>query len=72
MVEVLGTLRDRIREVLGPLTYDDMAREPERPIDHPAFNNLGTAIALISAHNAYHAGQIALLRRAMGKSAQFG
>ncbi len=72
MLEMLGLLRDRVRAALGTLTYEDMERAPSRQIEHPAFNTLGTASALISAHNAYHAGQIALLRSSLGKGAKFG
>ena len=72
MLELLSTLRGRMKEFLFALTPDDLSREANEEVLHPLFANLSSAISLIVAHNGYHAGQIADLRRAMGKNPLFG
>lgn len=72
MRTLLDGTRERMRAALGTMTSDDTERTPAREIEHPAFGTLGVAAALISHHNAYHAGQIALIRTALGKDRKFG
>lgn len=72
MLELLSTLRRRVKEFLFALTPEDLSREAAEEVAHPLFANLSSAISLIVAHNGYHAGQIADLRRAMGKNPLFG
>ena len=72
MLELLETLRTRMKELLTSLAVEDAEREAPGEVGHPLFAKLGSAISLINAHNAYHAGQIGVLRRAMGKDPLFG
>ena len=46
---------------LSPADLD----QPTEP--HPMFTNRGGAIGMVAMHETFHAGQIALIRRLMGK-----
>jgi hypothetical protein len=73
--ELLATFKDvhgRLREFLSSLEPEDMSRPAGREAFHPLLSTLGSAVALVVAHDGYHAGQIAVLRRAMGKDPLFG
>lgn len=71
MTALLATLRQRVKEAIMSIEPADL--EVETPIDtFPPLKQCGNAFALICSHNAYHAGQIQLLRRKMGKTATFG
>ena len=72
IVELLATLDARVRETIKGLTPEDLSRTPASAVSHPLFKSLGSALALVVSHTAYHAGQIANLRRAMGKDPLFG
>ncbi len=71
MTSLLGTLRERMKAAIAEIEPEDLERET--PVEvFPPLKQCGNAFALVCSHNAYHAGQIQLLRRAMGKSATFG
>jgi uncharacterized damage-inducible protein DinB len=73
--ELLATLaetREAVKSLLFSLEPDDLERPAPIEVAHPIFKTLGSALALVVAHNGYHAGQIAVLRRAMGKDGLFG
>lgn len=73
--ETLERLKDvhrRARSFLATIAPEDLARTPEIEVRHPLFRTLGDAISIAVSHDAYHAGQIAVLRRAMGKDPLFG
>lgn len=71
MTALLATLRQRMKAAIAEVDAADLERET--PVDTFApLKQCGNAFALICSHNAYHAGQIQLLRRAMGKTATFG
>ena len=72
MLELLATLRGKVRDFVATLEPEDFAREPATEVHHPLFKSCGAALALVVSHAAYHAGQIANLRRAMGKDPLFG
>jgi uncharacterized damage-inducible protein DinB len=72
LVELLATLRGKVRDVIATLEPEDFSRAPSREVQHPLFKTCGSALALIVSHCAYHAGQIANLRRSMGKDPLFG
>jgi uncharacterized damage-inducible protein DinB len=72
MVELLETLGERVRALLSSLAAEDLERATTEKVGHPLFKSLGSALSLIVAHAAYHAGQIADLRREMGKDPLFG
>jgi uncharacterized damage-inducible protein DinB len=72
ILALLGTLRERMRATLSALDADDLERETSEEVGHPLFKKLGSALALIVSHAGYHAGQIADLRREMGKDPLFG
>lgn len=56
-----------VRDFLATLGPEDLAREPDGKAGHPSFGCLGSALAVISFHDGYHAGQLAMLRMALGK-----
>lgn len=61
-------LHVRIREFLMTLKPEDLDRGPEGTAGHPSFGSLGSALAVISFHDGYHAGQLARLRLDLGKT----
>ncbi len=71
-IELLATLRERIRALISSLAPEDLDRETSDEARHPAFKTLGGALALIISHCGYHTGQVADLRREMGKDPMFG
>lgn len=62
-----------IREGLQNLSGESLNRKPPKPMDvvfedSPIFDNsVGDFLAFLNHHQAYHIGQIGLLRRAFGK-----
>lgn len=72
LIAVLDTLKERVHAVIAALAPEDLERAPATPVGHPAFKNLGSALALVVSHCAYHAGQIGDLRRELGKDPIFG
>lgn len=72
LLELLETLRGKVRDLVATLEPEDFSRAPDREVLHPLFKSCGSALALVVSHCAYHAGQIASLRRAMGKDPMFG
>jgi hypothetical protein len=68
----LAKIHDRARDFVSRLSLEDMEREANGDVSHPLFAKLGSAFTLVASHDAYHAGQIANLRRAMGKDPLFG
>ena len=71
MTALLATLRQGIKAAIATIQPEELERET--PVDtFPPLKQCGNAFALVCSHNSYHAGQIQLLRRAMGKSATFG
>lgn len=71
LTALLATLRQRMKASILEIEPADLERET--PVDTlPPLKQCGNAFALICSHNSYHAGQIQLLRRAMGKVATFG
>lgn len=71
LVDVMKSLRKRVRDEISALEPGDLEHEATVEVFEP-LKISGNAFALMCAHNAYHAGQIQLLRRAMGKPATFG
>ena len=72
MLALLETLGNRMRAAISALDAGDLERETSEEVLHPIFKTLGGALALVVSHAAYHAGQIADLRREMGKDPLFG
>ena len=72
MIALLDTLAERVRATLSSLSAEDLDRETSEEVLHPLFKTLGSALSLVVAHAAYHAGQIGDLRREMGKDPLFG
>lgn len=72
LVAAQDRLHGEMKAFLLTLTPEDLSREAEGDVAHPLFKTLGAAISLVVAHDAYHSGQIADLRRAMGKNPLFG
>lgn len=71
LTALLATLRQRIKSAIAEIEPADLERET--PVEtFPPLKQCGNAFALICGHTAYHAGQIQLLRRAMGKGTTFG
>jgi hypothetical protein len=56
----------RGRAFLETLKPEDLARGPSTPAAHPSFGSVAGAITVLGFHDAYHAGQLADLRRALG------
>jgi hypothetical protein len=71
-LEHLAAVHERAKSLVASLAPEDMERKAEGEIAHPVFKKLGSALTLIASHDAYHAGQIAVLRRSMGKDPIFG
>jgi hypothetical protein len=72
LLAIYARVHERGKEFVSTLAPEDMARALEGEAPHPLFKTLGTALNLNASHDAYHAGQIAVLRRAMGKDPLFG
>jgi uncharacterized damage-inducible protein DinB len=72
LLEIYTRIQERATEFVSTLAPEDMGREPDREAPHPLFKTLGMALTLNASHDAYHAGQIGVLRRAMGKDPLFG
>jgi uncharacterized damage-inducible protein DinB len=72
VVALLETLKERVHVLLGSLAPEDLARESGVEKVHPMFKTLGSALTLVVAHCAYHAGQVGDLRRELGKDPLFG
>ena len=72
LLALLKSLRAETKTFILSLTPEDLAREAPTEVAHPLFKTLGSALALVCSHDAYHAGQIGALRRAMGKDPLFG
>jgi hypothetical protein len=72
LLAIYKRINDRAKEFVSTLRPEDMGRLGEGDIKHPMFRSLGSAFTLSTAHDGYHAGQIANLRRAMGKDPLFG
>lgn len=71
MTALLVELRGRVKKAIAEIVPEDLERET--PVDtFPPLKQCGNAFALVCSHNAYHAGQIQLLRKKMGKTATFG
>jgi uncharacterized damage-inducible protein DinB len=61
-MEHLAAMQERMTGFISGLTAPDLERAPAIEPPHPLFASLGSALALVSSHTAYHAGQIADLR----------
>lgn len=57
-----------VRDGLGKLSADDLARTPPEPFGRVA-DSRGELWAFINHHIAYHIGQIGILRKGFGKEA---
>ena len=72
LVEQFRALRKPIEEGLEAITDEALAAEaPFSPTDNPD-ETIGSLLAGLSFHEAYHAGQIGLLRRIVGKQGAIG
>jgi len=58
----------RVSEFLATLEPESLDRGPDGTAGHPSFGSLGSALAVVSFHDGYHAGQLARLRLDLGKS----
>jgi len=65
--DALDRSRDRLLAAFDTLTAEQLAAEPEAP-SGSATGPLGHRLALLIAHEAYHAGQVAMLRRVGGRA----
>jgi uncharacterized damage-inducible protein DinB len=59
-------MHEQIREGLNQLTADDLTETPPAPFDQVA-ESVDELWSFINHHQAYHIGQIGLLRRGFGK-----
>ncbi len=72
LVEQFRALQKPIEEGLEAITDEALAAEaPFSPTDNPD-ETIGSLLAGLSFHEAYHAGQIGLLRRIVGKQGAIG
>jgi len=72
LVEQFRALGEPIQEGLGKLTGEYMAaKAPFSPANNPD-ETIGSLLAGISYHEAYHSGQLALLRRICGMPGAIG
>lgn len=66
-----GMLSDAQQEfipAISMMTEEELARDVPQEFDRPPLaGSLGNALARMSFHESYHAGQIGLLRRIVGK-----
>lgn len=67
LVEKYEAMHMRTRSFLEGLEEADFERTAEGAA-HPTFRTLGGALTVVGFHDGYHAGQLADLRRAMGKT----
>lgn len=63
-----NALHEPTREGLSKLTVEDLTQAPPSPFEQVA-DTSGELWAFINHHQAYHIGQISLLRKAFGKEA---
>lgn len=61
-------MHDDIRSGLSKLTENDLENTPPEPFDQVA-NSKGELWAFVNHHQAYHIGQIGILRKGFGKEA---
>ena len=61
----LDEVRQSTTKVLGDLSADDL--EATTGADHEFFNTKGKCFAMLVSHQAFHTGQIADVRRTLGK-----
>lgn len=61
-------INDPIRSGLEDLSIEELSNKPPSPFDQVA-NSAGELWAFINHHQAYHIGQIGILRRGFGKDA---
>jgi hypothetical protein len=72
LVEQFRALQEPINEGLSRLTDEQMAaKAPFSPTQNPE-ETIGSLLAGISYHEAYHAGQLGILRRVCGKPGAIG
>lgn len=64
--EEWNTMHDRMRAGLDALTDEKLNAKPPTPFDQVA-DSVGDLWTFINHHQAYHIGQIAMLRRGFGK-----
>jgi len=64
--QIFDGVQDQVLREIADKTDEELDVPPEKP--HPAFNTLLEAIEYSPQHELVHAGQIALLRRLMGKA----
>lgn len=60
-------MHEKIRSGLEALTIEDLAQKPAPPFDQVA-GSVGQLWAFINHHQAYHIGQVGILRRGFGKA----
>jgi len=69
----LRAQRDQVHNDLLPLirklTPAQLAQSPKGD-PHPMFSTRGQVLGMVAMHESFHAGQLALLRRLMGRAAQ--
>lgn len=65
---VFDSVHAETLEWVRSMSADELDR-PTTGDPHPMFSTKGQCIAMVSMHESFHAGQIALTRRILGKSA---
>jgi len=65
--DALDRSRERLLAAFDTLTPEQLAAEPDAP-SGSVTGPLGHRLALLIAHEAYHAGQVAILRRVGGRA----
>lgn len=72
MLALFNHVHERARGFIAGLAPEDLARDTEmEPFGDDRLKNLGMALSIIQMHDAYHCGQLACLRVALGKSVPF-
>ena len=64
----LGTATERALELIGGLSDDELAAPAPFSPTSNADETVGSLLAVLAFHQAYHTGQVGLLRRAAGRS----
>ncbi len=64
---VFDAVHSEVLELVRSISPDELDR-PTAGDPHPMFTNKGQCIAMVSLHESFHAGQIALTRRILGKA----
>jgi uncharacterized damage-inducible protein DinB len=72
LLAIYARIHERAKAFVATLSPEDLARTTDVEVRHPMFKALGSALTLSAGHDVYHAGQIANLRRSMGKDPLFG